>query len=323
VFLEPDEWNPMRWLEARYPTHQEPLSKYPTITQYSQFGYGRRTCQGMGVTEADLFVGLGSVAWLFSMAKPAVEEDVAEAQSIGEGTVSDPKIDDSSADEPTDLAASERSFFEQNAERIKRASWRQSGASLDFSATGLGSPSPSPLHSPIAATFNHSLPTLATIEDETALKFDISPIKLATSRLMMQRNDSAISIPGEFPGLPADPGALLTPPPTPTLKPSTPRAILHKATPAKSISRTPTKLATKAPMNPDDDPTMNFSTLLIAKPLPFTFHLQIRSQARAEVVMRKWVELRMEGEFEPARVFWGGGKDVAGDGEFGWGEVFA
>ncbi|KAK3071406.1 hypothetical protein LTR53_008683 [Teratosphaeriaceae sp. CCFEE 6253] len=122
VFLEPDEWNPMRWLEARYPTYQEPLSKYPTITQYSQFGYGRRTCQGMGVTEADLFVGLGSVAWLFSMAKPAVEEDVAEAQSVEEEAVSEIEVGDSSADEPTDLAASERSFFEQNAERIKRAS---------------------------------------------------------------------------------------------------------------------------------------------------------------------------------------------------------
>lgn len=56
VFPDPDEWNPMRWLEDVYPTYQEPLSKHPTITGYSQFGYGRRTCQGMGVTEADLFV---------------------------------------------------------------------------------------------------------------------------------------------------------------------------------------------------------------------------------------------------------------------------
>jgi cytochrome P450 len=67
IFHDPDVWNPMRWLESKYPTFQEPLSKYPTITSYSQFGYGRRTCQGMGVTEADLFVGLGSMAWMFSM----------------------------------------------------------------------------------------------------------------------------------------------------------------------------------------------------------------------------------------------------------------
>ncbi|KAK3071407.1 hypothetical protein LTR53_008684 [Teratosphaeriaceae sp. CCFEE 6253] len=106
------------------------------------------------------------------------------------------------------------------------------------------------------------------------------------------------------------------------MKPSTPGAV-SKSAPIKSVPRTPAKVAIKGPMDPDDDPTMNFSTLLIAKPLPFALNLQIRNQARAEVVMRKWVELRMKGEFEPARVFWGGGKDVAGDGEFGWGEVFA
>ena len=67
VFTDPDAWNPLRWLESKFPTYQEPLSKFPTITSYSQFGYGRRICQGMGVTEADLFVGIGSVAWLFSI----------------------------------------------------------------------------------------------------------------------------------------------------------------------------------------------------------------------------------------------------------------
>lgn len=80
VFYEPDVWNPMRWLEDKYPTYQEPLSKFPTITGYSQFGYGRRTCQGMGVTEADLFVGLGNMAWMFAMhAETEDVEDEAEA----------------------------------------------------------------------------------------------------------------------------------------------------------------------------------------------------------------------------------------------------
>ncbi|KAG9814128.1 cytochrome P450, partial [Aureobasidium melanogenum] len=36
MFPNPDEFNPMRWLETKYPTFQEPLTKYPTITQYSQ-----------------------------------------------------------------------------------------------------------------------------------------------------------------------------------------------------------------------------------------------------------------------------------------------
>lgn len=40
----------------------------------SQFGYGRRTCQGMTVTEADLIAGIGSIAWLFDISKLSPEE---------------------------------------------------------------------------------------------------------------------------------------------------------------------------------------------------------------------------------------------------------
>ncbi|CAD0095685.1 unnamed protein product [Aureobasidium vineae] len=44
-----------------------PLDQFPAITGYSQFEYGKRTCQGQKLTEADLFVGIGSIAWLFSI----------------------------------------------------------------------------------------------------------------------------------------------------------------------------------------------------------------------------------------------------------------
>lgn len=40
----------------------------------SQFGYGRRTCQGMTVTEADLIAGIGSIAWLFDISQQSPEE---------------------------------------------------------------------------------------------------------------------------------------------------------------------------------------------------------------------------------------------------------
>ena len=65
----PDVFNPDRWVDPNFPTYQEPLSKYPTICQYSQFGYGRRTCQGQEVTEADLFCGVGAMAWGFNISK--------------------------------------------------------------------------------------------------------------------------------------------------------------------------------------------------------------------------------------------------------------
>ena len=69
----------------------------------------------------------------------------------------------------------------------------------------------------------------------------------------------------------------------------------------------------------ETDHTLEYSSLLIAKPLPFAFDLCIRDQKRAEHVAKRWVELRMKGEFEDARCFWKGGN--AGDKEKGWGKV--
>ncbi|KAK4951307.1 hypothetical protein LTR10_010280 [Elasticomyces elasticus] len=344
VFIQPEEWNPLRWLEAKYPTYQEPLSHYPTITQYSQFGYGRRMCQGMGVTEADLFVGLGSVAWLFSMAMPEKEEEVVETNVvIDSGYVSDATDEASAPEEDVEefkpnltrysrafssLSADERSFFEQNAERIKRQSWRSSGASLDFSAMGSEAPSLESDSEPNSArqstvTFEDCPPTPSAFfgEDGTGNKLAASALKLTAGRLTMQRNDSAISLPGEFPGLATDPAVALPPlPPAPVKKPSRPSP-LHSACSEAQITKVDRPRPRKEILGLEDS-TMNFSTLLIAKPLPFKFNLSIRNQARAEVVAKKWVELKMQGEFAQERVFWGDGKDTKGNAEFGWGEVF-
>jgi hypothetical protein len=71
----------------------------------------------------------------------------------------------------------------------------------------------------------------------------------------------------------------------------------------------------------NNDPTMDFSTLLIAKPKPFKFNLKIRDQTKADRVARKWMELKMDGEFEDSRVYWKNGNK--GDQQHGWGEVFA
>lgn len=67
MYPDADAWNPTRWLDPAFPTYKEPLDQFPTITGFSQFGYGKRTCQGQKLTEADLFVGIGSIAWLFTI----------------------------------------------------------------------------------------------------------------------------------------------------------------------------------------------------------------------------------------------------------------
>ncbi|KAF2838015.1 cytochrome P450 [Patellaria atrata CBS 101060] len=69
LFPDPETFNPLRWLLPEYPTYRGPLTQFPTILNCTQFGYGKRTCQGQTVTEADLLVSIGSLAWLFSFAK--------------------------------------------------------------------------------------------------------------------------------------------------------------------------------------------------------------------------------------------------------------
>lgn len=68
-YPQPDAYNPHRWLDESFPTYQEPLSKYPTIAHYTQFGFGRRVCQGQEVAEVDMFVGIGAMAWAFNIGK--------------------------------------------------------------------------------------------------------------------------------------------------------------------------------------------------------------------------------------------------------------
>jgi len=77
MFPDPEAFNPLRWLEPQYPTYKEPLTQFPTLLNSSQFGYGRRTCQGQTVTEADLLVGIGSIAWMFDMKKQQSVPEIA------------------------------------------------------------------------------------------------------------------------------------------------------------------------------------------------------------------------------------------------------
>jgi hypothetical protein len=69
MYPEPEAFNPGRWLSKEYPTYREPLTQYPNLNGYSQFGFGRRTCQGIPIVEQDLFLAMGGMAWAFDIRK--------------------------------------------------------------------------------------------------------------------------------------------------------------------------------------------------------------------------------------------------------------
>lgn len=77
MFPEPEKYNPARWLESSYPSHQEPLSVYPRLMGYSGFGSGRRVCPGVELTESELLVACGSLVSFFDL-RPNVDEVTEE-----------------------------------------------------------------------------------------------------------------------------------------------------------------------------------------------------------------------------------------------------
>lgn len=79
MYPEPEVFNPGRWLSEEYPTYREPLTQHPNLNGYSQFGFGRRTCQGIPIVEQDLFLTMGGMAWAFDIRKrrdPATGEEI-------------------------------------------------------------------------------------------------------------------------------------------------------------------------------------------------------------------------------------------------------
>jgi Cytochrome P450 len=68
-YPDPDNFHPERWLAPNFPTYREPLSEYPNLKGYSQFGFGRRTCQGVDIVEQELFLVMGGLAWAFDIRK--------------------------------------------------------------------------------------------------------------------------------------------------------------------------------------------------------------------------------------------------------------
>ncbi|RYP00888.1 hypothetical protein DL766_002849 [Monosporascus sp. MC13-8B] len=69
TYPDPETFNPDRWLNPKYPTYKEPLTVYPNLNGFSQFGFGRRTCQGVPIVDQDLFLVMGGLAWAFNIRK--------------------------------------------------------------------------------------------------------------------------------------------------------------------------------------------------------------------------------------------------------------
>jgi hypothetical protein len=63
LYPDPDTFNPDRWLNPEYPTYKEPLTKFPTLQNFSAFGFGRRICPGMNIAERSLYLLPPRVAW--------------------------------------------------------------------------------------------------------------------------------------------------------------------------------------------------------------------------------------------------------------------
>ncbi|KAF2713324.1 cytochrome P450 [Pleomassaria siparia CBS 279.74] len=69
MFPEPELFNPDRWLSPEYPSYKEPLTEFPSIRNFTSFGYGRRICMGMNLTENEFFLAMGGMAWAMTISK--------------------------------------------------------------------------------------------------------------------------------------------------------------------------------------------------------------------------------------------------------------
>jgi len=68
-YPDPDTFNPNRWLDPTFPTYRAPLTQHPSLSGFSQFGFGRRVCQGIPIVEQDLFLAFSGLAWAFDVRK--------------------------------------------------------------------------------------------------------------------------------------------------------------------------------------------------------------------------------------------------------------
>jgi cytochrome P450 len=69
LYPDPETFNPQRWLDRSFPTYREPLSEYPNLHNYSNFGFGRRICPGQNIAERNLYILTSRIAWAVNVGK--------------------------------------------------------------------------------------------------------------------------------------------------------------------------------------------------------------------------------------------------------------
>ncbi|KAF2003838.1 cytochrome P450 [Amniculicola lignicola CBS 123094] len=218
MFPDPEAFNPLRWVTPGFPTYQEPLTQYPTIINSTQFGYGRRVCQGQTVADEDLLIGIGSIAWMFNLTKHTTNDPAPDCEP---SVVADPeKVEENS------ICLNEKASI--SSEELN---------------TGINS-------------------RIMSLEDTLLSKY---------------------SYPGSFP----------------------------------TIDEVKKTNAEKVPKMLD--PTLDFTTLLIAKPCPFRFQLEPRDKTRADKIRSQFDAGVQNGDYSANREFWG---ENQGQGKpLGWGKV--
>ncbi|KAK5145100.1 hypothetical protein LTR04_001400 [Oleoguttula sp. CCFEE 6159] len=78
-YPDPENFRPERWLEPGWPTYQEPLTVYPNVKGMSSFGHGQRQCLGQTLTQDELLIACGALAWAFNMKKkvdPVTKQEI-------------------------------------------------------------------------------------------------------------------------------------------------------------------------------------------------------------------------------------------------------
>ncbi|KAF2477324.1 cytochrome P450 [Lindgomyces ingoldianus] len=244
MFPDPETFNPLRWVEPGWPSYQEPLTQFPTIINSTQFGYGRRICQGQGVADEDLLIGIASIGWLFNI------DRIPESMPP-------------SASGPSPATDSEK------IEHFGVGMNEKASISSEELNTGIESKDAAP-----------------TMEDVILSKY---------------------TYPGAYP----EEGA----------KEEKTQKVRSRLDSANSQAEKPTEKPKQEKAKNLLDPTLDFTTLLIAKPLPFRFNLSVRhdKRDRAQKVRELFTEALNNGDYKESREFWG--ENQGKDKPLGWGKV--
>ncbi|KAJ5392311.1 hypothetical protein N7509_007801 [Penicillium cosmopolitanum] len=76
LYPDGDTFNPDRWLNPKYITFREPLSKYPSLQNFSSFDFGRRICPGMNIAERSLYILSARIMWACRITKAKTADGV-------------------------------------------------------------------------------------------------------------------------------------------------------------------------------------------------------------------------------------------------------